>query len=440
MRGFGIIVAASLTHALSCRAFDGRAPAPRPAKPAIVTVVVERRPAAPTVRARSVVRAPSVRARAMAVSREGSIHLIGATEVPGLRERVPLLTPRPGRAFGEVQHMRRLGFVAAHRADGTPSWQRMLELGDGEAAAVLRDVAVRSDGTVCAIAHEFVTEDNASVYCFSRTGEPAPVRTLAIPRCTTLVALADGSLVAGGSKVLGWKSGWAHAAAWLARIDRERVRWQDMQLGEFASRSSVDCMARTAGGDIVAGGRIGRRNGGPTSRPWLAKWDGDGKLLWSETMPFHVWREQQVRAVAVAPDGEVFAAGFGEAVWVRRYDGAGRALAEHRFPAAEHIAGLFAIAGGYVVHGATSSNPWDPARGPFTSSWIRAYSRRGELLWSAARRDDCIPLGGVQAGLGGELLALLDCRRAECEPGRATRDRRDAPSCREAQVVGYAPP
>jgi hypothetical protein len=217
------------------------------------------------------------------------------------------------------------------------------------------------------------------------------------------LALADDSLVIGGSQVLSFREGLAHSAAWLGELRSGRLHWTAKRGGKPGGVSEVRALARGPAGEIVTAGSLGR---GPfVSQPWLAKWSAEGKLIWSEVMPCYNWAHQSVNAVTVNASGEILAAGFCDYPWVRRYSADGRIRAEHRFAERDYPTSLYATAGGYVVGSTDHADQW----GQLGRGWkIRGVSSAGIPYWTI-QRGGCEQLTSVKPTASGALIALGSC-------------------------------
>lgn len=383
---------------------------PRTAEPLVLNIASVHGSSAPTPEEQFAVFDPNVRASAMALADDGSIYLVGRARreplesPPEKRPQIPRSDTRP--VLDELPYDG-IGWVARYASSGDPIWQRRIELGSGLSESFIHDVTRRPDGSACALAHHNLSDYNGSVRCFGPDGDLVALFEPPMPQSTRILALADGSLVAGGSKVLAWRGGRAYTAAWIGDVFRAPPLWEATQTGDFGGTSSVSAMARTNDGDIITGGYLGRSARSDASLPWIARWTARGELLWSVPMRLWKWSHQAVRAVAVTAAGDILAAGFShDASWVRRYNGDGRLVSEHRFDPTDQYTSVLAVPGGYVVGGWSDSaytyGPVGPAR------WsIRSYNDAGELLW-ASTRNDC--KGILQlARHGTTVLALGEC-------------------------------
>jgi hypothetical protein len=336
-------------------------------------------------------------ARAMAIGPDASIYVVGGT---GRVERGTL----EGR-FGNHQS----AWVARYSLGGAKIWEHTLAPVRGNDQGVVHDVVVKEDGTACVLEHEYAgfPHLNDRVRCFSAEGQERSTFELPIRWSTRLLSLGDGRLVAGGAKSLPSHGGRAYAAAWIGDALREPPGWEGTQVGTLGSYSAVTTMARAQRDEIIAGGFLGRSDKNDASWPWIAKWTASGELLWSETASHRSSSHQAVRAVTVAPDGSLLAAGFSDTSWVRRYDANGELVSEQRWPPTVQLESIAASAEGYVVGGWSSPIPY--AAGPREPAhWkLAASSLAGTERWSL-ERSDCLAVWAVAIHQG-LLIALGEC-------------------------------
>jgi hypothetical protein len=292
----------------------------------------------------------------LAVAGDDSVYAIG-TSPPS---RMDCLAEPPETAV----------WLMHYGSDGKTLWRRKLRKWH------VIDLRLAPDQSVCAATHAY---GRVSLRCYRPNGKALPVRSARVPDAQRALLLRDGSLVFAGHGRVDIEPAQAGArnryiAAWLGRFTRGKSDWT-RSLGAEGGFSSLQSLAETRDGAIVAAGAMTNEKGSQHQRPWIGEWSARGELLWSDTAP-KLGPRSMVSALSVAEDGSLWTSGrFEEASWLRHYDPRGALLGETELPGLQHVFSLLAVDGAVVVGGMASMGP------------LRAYDTAGKLLWSIDRKD-----------------------------------------------------
>lgn len=161
--------------------------------------------------------------------------------------------------------------------------------------------------------------------------------------------------------------------------------WTETYAGAAMKSDIASAAALTATGELVVGGATAVIDAGNDT--WLRKYDSTGAVLWTRTYDGAAGSNDATQAVAVTPDGYIYAGGYeaaageGNNIWLGKYDADGNLLWSRLYNGAasksDYIHGVVAMDdGGAVVCGYETSEaiPW--------KAFLRRYDADGLTVWT----------------------------------------------------------
>lgn len=177
--------------------------------------------------------------------------------------------------------------------------------------------------------------------------------------------------------------------AFAAKYDATgRLLWKRQYAGPKSERANA--IATDAAGSFYLTGTIIGRYAGP-DQIWLAKYDGDGALQWSQQ--FGTNRPESAGAIATDSRGSVYIGGWTEGAlagvkrnrdaWIARYDANGNRQWIRQFGtwSFEQVTGLATDADGNLyISGYTGGAFAGPNAGQ-SDAWVAKYTAAGDPVW-----------------------------------------------------------
>jgi uncharacterized delta-60 repeat protein len=178
---------------------------------------------------------------------------------------------------------------------------------------------------------------------------------------------------------------------WLRKYDAKgRALWTREYDAPGHGRDEGQAVALDGRGGVWASGWERRDDLGEGYNAWVARYAADGATRWIGAWDAGAGEDNVALAVAGAPDGGGYAAGWEDRpdlgqsynAWVRRYAPDGRVLWHRTWDSPAHAYDYLHrveidAAGRAVVCGYTDR----PDLGQDTNAWARAYGPAGDVLW-----------------------------------------------------------